>query len=170
MQDVSQLLNILLHEKNVLNHHSIFLACQILRPVPYSQGNPTITVLPPTGCIVHCQLNSGQILNVLQPRFERGRVSKCLSNVLQLAVYDHTNLILFLPGQIGIYDLFECAPEGRILNVWHIDARNKEASSWKSKSSNTALPTAVQPAPSAKVNAKCCAKSVPTGQPAHVAQ
>lgn len=77
---------------------------------------------------MHCSLshlNSGH-LTVLQPRFERGCVSRCVSNDLQLAVHDSTDLILFLPGQIGIYDLFESAPEGKVNAIWQTPNCDKQ--------------------------------------------
>lgn len=101
MQEASQLLNIMLYERNILDHHSIFLTCSIFKPVAYPPESAVVKALPDTECIVHCRLDKGQQLKVLQPRFERGRVSKCINNVLQLTVYDHTNLLLFLPGQVG---------------------------------------------------------------------
>lgn len=75
-------------------------------------------------CIVHCHLDSGQVLTVFQPRFERGCVSQCVSNDLQLAVHHHTDLILL---QVGIYEFFDAVPKGQIIAVWHIAATDEDA-------------------------------------------
>ena len=95
-----------------------------------------IFILPEHECIVHCQIERGQRLQVLQPRFERGKVSRCVSNALELSVYFRYNLLLFLPGQIEIHDIFDSAPIGRILSVWHNERRSSK--------SHTAIPTAVR--------------------------
>lgn len=118
-QEISQLLDIILRQRNLFDHHTVFLECSVLKPFPCSQASTVITTLPDTECIVHCQIDKGQKLSVLQPRFERGKVSKCFSNTLQLSVYQHTNILLFLPGQIETYDVFDSAPCGRVLAVWH---------------------------------------------------
>lgn len=131
IQEASQLINILLRERNILDHHSMFLTCPIKRPTALpkeSQGSQMILSLPPTGCIVHCHLDSDQVLTVFQPRFERGHVSRCVSNDLQLAVHDHTDIILFLSGQVEIFDLFQTAPKGRIAAVWHVATTDPDAS------------------------------------------
>ena len=118
-KEVSHLLDMLMRQKHLLDHHTIFLECTTLKsPLQQSNGD-VITTLPEHESIIHCQIEHGQKLQVLQPRFERGKVSRCLSNALELSVYDRANLILFLPGQIDIHDVFEKAPVGRILSIWY---------------------------------------------------
>ena len=125
-----------MRQKHLLDHHTVFLECSVPKPSPCQRNNEVITVLPEHECIVHCQIERGQKLHVLQPRFERGKVSKCVSNTLQLSVYVRSNLLLFLPGQIEIHDIFESAPYGRILSVWHNDQRSSK--------SHAAKPTTVR--------------------------
>ena len=133
IQEASNLFDILMRQKHLLDHHTIFLECTASKPPPYQHNNEVITMLPEHECIVHCQIERGQKLHVLQPRFERGKVSKCVSNALELSVYVRSNLLLFLPGQIEVHDIFESAPIGRILSVWHNDQRSSKI--------HTALPT-----------------------------
>ena len=76
--------------------------------------------MPYCSSIVHCHLNYNQTLTIHQPRFEDGQVSRCISNSLQLVVYERTDIILFLTGQFAILDLFETAPKGRILTTWKV--------------------------------------------------
>ena len=132
-KEVSNLFDILMRQKHLLDHHTIFLECTASKPPPCQHNNEVITELPEHECIVHCQIERGQKLHILQPRFERGRVSKCVSNALELSVYVRSNLLLFLPGQIEVHDIFESAPIGRILSVWHNDQRSLK--------SHAALPT-----------------------------
>ena len=119
MKEVSHLLDILMKQKHLLDHHTIFLECTTTKPPLQQHNEDVITTLPEHECIVHCQIEHGQKLQVLQPRFERGKVSWCFSNALDLSVYDRANLILFLPGQIEIHDVFRKAPVGRILSIWY---------------------------------------------------
>ena len=125
-----------MRQKHLLDHHTVFLECTVSKPSPCQHNDEVITVLPEHECIVHCQIERWQKLHVLQPRFERGKVSKCVSNTLQLSVYVRSNLLLFLPGQIEIHDIFESAPYGRILSVWHNDQRSSK--------SHAAIPTTVK--------------------------
>lgn len=93
----------------VLTITQYFSRVQLERPTFFpieSQENRSILTFPSTGCVVHCHFDSDQVLTVLQPRFERGYVSRCAKNDLQLAVHDHTDLIFFLAGQVEIFDLF----------------------------------------------------------------
>ena len=135
-QEASNLFDILMRQKHLLDHHTIFLERTASKPFPCQHDNDVITILPEHECIVHCQIERGQKLHVLQPRFERGKVSKCVSNALELSVYVRSNLLLFLPGQIEIHDIFESAPFGRILSVWHNDQRSSK--------SHAAMPTAAK--------------------------
>ena len=117
MKEVSHLLDILMKQKHLLDHHTIFLDCTTTKS-PFQQHNgDVITTLPEHECIVHCQIEHGQKLQILQPRFERGTVSRCFSNALELSVYDRANLILFLPGQIEVHDVFRKPPFGRTLSI-----------------------------------------------------
>ena len=50
---------------------------------------------------------------------KRGKVSRCFNNALELSVYDRANLILFLPGQIEVHDVFRKPPFGRTLSIWY---------------------------------------------------
>ena len=118
-KEVSNLFDILMRQKHLLDHHTIFLECTMSKSPPHQHNEEVITVLPEHECIVHCQIEQGQKLQVLQPRFERGKVSRCVSNALELSVYVRSNLLLFLPGQIEVHDIFEKAPIGRILSIWH---------------------------------------------------
>ena len=118
-KEVSHLLDILMRQKHLLDHHTIFLECTTSKSPLQQCNGDVITTLPEHESIIHCQIEHGQKLQVLQPRFERGKVSRCLSNALELSVYDRANLILFLPGQIDIHDVFEKAPVGRILSIWY---------------------------------------------------
>ena len=108
-----------MRQKHLLDHHTIFLECTTSKPPPHQHNEDVITTLPEHECIIHCQIEQGQKLQVLQPRFERGKVSRCFSNALELSVYVRANLLLFLPGQIDIHDVFEKAPVGRILSIWY---------------------------------------------------
>ena len=65
-------------------------------------------------------MNCNQFLTVYQPRFEDGKVSRCIGDSLQLSVYEHTDIVLFLTGQFEIFDLFETAPKGCITAVWKV--------------------------------------------------
>lgn len=67
-----------------------------------------------------CNLHSNQFLTVYQPRFENGQVSRCTSNGLQLSIYEHTDVVLFLSGQLEIFDLFQKAPKGHIATTWKV--------------------------------------------------
>ena len=118
-KEVTHLLDILMRQKHLLDHHTIFLECTTSKPPPQQYNGDVITTLPEHESIIHCQIEQGQKLQVLQPRFERGKVSRCFSNALELSVYDRANLLLFLPGQIDIHDVFEKAPFGRILSIWY---------------------------------------------------
>ena len=118
-KEVTHLLDILMRQKHLLDHHTIFLECTTSKPPLQQYNGDVITTLPEHESIIHCQIEHGQKLQVLQPRFERGKVSRCFSNALELSVYDRANLILFLPGQIDIHDVFEKAPVGRILSIWY---------------------------------------------------
>ena len=119
MKEVSHLFDILMKQKHLLDHHTIFLECTATKAPLQQHNGDVITTLPEHECIIHCQIEHGQKLQVLQPRFERGKVSRCFSNALELSVYDRANLILFLPGQIDIHDVFGKAPVGRILSIWY---------------------------------------------------
>ena len=119
MKEVSHLLDILMKQKHLLDHHTIFLECTTTKPPHQQHNGDVITTLPEHECIVQCQIEHGQKLQILQPRFERGKVSRCFSNAQELSVYDRANLILFLPGQIEIHDVFRNAPVGRILSIWY---------------------------------------------------
>ena len=119
IKEVSHLLDILMKQKHLLDHHTIFLECTTTKPPLQQHNGDVITTLPEHESIIHCQIEHGQKLQVLQPRFERGKVSRCFSNALELSVYDRANLILFLPGQIDIHDVFGKAPVGRILSIWY---------------------------------------------------
>ena len=122
-QEVSQLFDILMRQKHLLDHHTIFLECTMSKPHPYQYDEEAITTLPEHECIVHCRIEEGQKLQVLQPRFERGKVSRCVSNALELSVYVRSDLLLFLPGQVEVHDIFGSAPSGRILSIWHNNQR-----------------------------------------------
>ena len=142
MQEVSHLFDILMRQKHLLDHHTVFLECTVSKPSPYQPDKDVITMLPEHECIVHCQLERGQKLHVLQPRFERGKVSKCVSNALQLSVYVRSNILLFLPGQIEIHDIFENAPCGRIPSVRRNDQRSFKSHVAKPTTAKTELKTA----------------------------
>ena len=118
-KEVSHLLDILMRQKHLLDHHTIFLECTTSKPPLQQYNGDVITTLPEHESIIHGQIEHGQKLQVLQPRFERGKVSRCFRNALELSVYDRANLILFLPGQIDIHDVFEKAPFCRILSIWY---------------------------------------------------
>ena len=126
-QEVSNLFDILMRQKHLLDHHTIFLECTMSKPPPYQHNEGVITILPEHECIVHCQIEEGQKLQVLQPRFERGKVSRCVSNALELSVYVRSNLLLFLPGQIEVHDISGSAPIGRILSIWHNNQRTSKS-------------------------------------------
>ena len=119
MKEASYLLDILMKQRHLLDHHTIFLECTTTKPPLQLHKGDVITTLPEHESIIHCQIEPGQKLQVLQPRFERGKVSRCLNNALELSVYDRANLILFLPGQMDIHDVFGKAPVGRILSIWY---------------------------------------------------
>ena len=124
IQDAITLLDLLLHQKPKLDHHSTFLACPLSKPtVEEQKGNSECDtiVLPSQAGIVHCHLQSNQVLTVFQPRFEDGVVYRCTRNGLQLSVCECTDLILFLTGQIDVFDLFQTAPKGRIVATWQAD-------------------------------------------------
>ena len=138
MNEVSHLLDILMKQKHLLDHHTIFLECTTTKPPLQQRNGDVITTLPEHESIIHCQIEHGQKLQVLQPRFERGKVSRCFSNALELSVYDRANLILFLPGQIDIHDVFGKAPVGRILSIWynsHSSHKNHATESFATKQS-----------------------------------
>ena len=146
MKEVSHLLDILMKQKHLLDHHTIFLECTTTKPPLRQHNEDVITTLPEHECIVHCQIEHGQKLQVLQPRFERGKVSRCFSNALELSVYDRANLILFLPGQIEIHDVFRKAPVGRILSIWynsHLSHKNHVTEAFATK--QTANITGINP-------------------------
>ena len=146
MKEVSHLLDILMKQKHLLDHHTIFLECTTTKPPLQQHNEDVITTLPEHECIVHCQIEHGQKLQVLQPRFERGKVSRCFSNALELSVYDRANLILFLPGQIEIHDVFRKAPVGRILSIWynsHFSHKNHATEAFATK--QTANITGINP-------------------------
>ena len=119
MKEVSHLLDILMKQKHLLDHHTIFLDCTATKPPLQQHDGDVITTLPEHECIVHCQIEHGQKLQILQPRFERGKVSRCFNNALELSVYDRAHLILFLPGQIEVHDVFRKPPFGRTLSIWY---------------------------------------------------
>ena len=119
MKEASYLLDILMKQRHLLDHHTVFLECTTTKPPLQQHKGDVITTLPEHESIIHCQIEHGQKLQVLQPRFERGKVSRCLNNALELSVYDRANLILFLPGQMDIHDVFGKAPAGRILSIWY---------------------------------------------------
>ena len=117
------LLEFLLHKQPILNHHSAFLSCSLNCPEQPNQGEELkdgLLKLPNFPSIVHCHLGYNQILTIHQPRFEDGQVSRCISNSLQLVVYERTDIIFFLTGQFVIFDLFETAPKGRVLASWKV--------------------------------------------------
>ena len=119
MKEASYLLDILMKQRHLLDRHTIFIECTTTKPPLQLHKEDVITTLPEHECIIHCQIEPGQKLQVLQPRFERGKVSRCLNNALELSVYDRANLILFLPCQMDIHDVFGKAPVGRILSIWY---------------------------------------------------
>ena len=55
-QEVSNLFDILMRQKHLLDHHTIFLECAMSRPPPYQRNEEVITILPEHECIVHCQI------------------------------------------------------------------------------------------------------------------
>ena len=123
IQDAASLLELLFREQPILNHHSVFLPCSFHCPEQLSKdevSQDSLLTLPYCSSIVHCHLNYNQTLTIHQPRFEDGQVSKCISNSLQLVIYERTDIILFLTGQFAILDLFETAPKGRILTTWKV--------------------------------------------------
>ena len=122
-QEAASLLDFLIHKQPILNHHSAFLSCLVNCPEQSSQNDAaqeSLLTLPYFSSIVHCHLSCNQFLTVYQPRFEDGKVSRCIGNSLQLAVYEHTDIVLFLTGQFEIFDLFETAPKGCITAVWKV--------------------------------------------------
>ena len=127
MQEVLQLFDILMRQKHLLDHHTIFLECTMSKPPPDQYDKEVITTLPDHECIVHCRIEKGQKLQVLQPRFERGKVSRCVSNALELSVYVRSDLLLFLPGQVEVQDIFGSAPFGRVLSIWHNNQKASES-------------------------------------------
>ena len=123
LHEVSCLLELLIHKQPILNHHSVFLSCSLRCPdkLSHEEGiQENILSLPDFSCIVHCHLNYNQTLTIHQPRFENGQVSRCISNSLQLIVYERTDIIFLLTGQFAILDLCETVPEGRILAIWKV--------------------------------------------------
>ena len=117
------LLEFLFHKQPILNHHSAFLSCPLNCPEQPNQDEVLqdgLLKLPNFSSIVHCHLSYNQILTIHQPRFEDGQVSRCISNSLQLVVYERTDIIFFLTGQFAIFDLFEAAPKGRVLEIWKV--------------------------------------------------
>ena len=95
------LLELLFHKQPILNHHSAFLSCPLNRPEEPNQEEVLqdgLLKLPNFSSIVHCHLNYNQTLTIHQPRFEDGQVSRCISNSLQLVVYERTDIIFFLTG------------------------------------------------------------------------
>ena len=123
IHEAACLLEFLIHKQPILNHHSAFLSCSLNCPEQSSQGEvlqDSLLKLPNFSSIVHCHLNYNQTLTIHQPRFEDGQVSRCISNSLQLVVYERTDIIFFLTGQIAIFDLFEAAPKGRVLAIWKV--------------------------------------------------
>ena len=122
-QEAAILLEFLIHKQPILNHHSAFLSCSFDHPEQSYHDEmvqESLLTLPYFSSIVHCHLSCNQSLTINQPRFEDGKVSRCIGNSLQLAVYERTDTILFLTGQIEIFDLFETAPKGRIIAVWKV--------------------------------------------------
>ena len=123
MQEAAILLEFLIHKQPILNHHSAFLSCSFDHPEQSTHGEvvqESLLTLPYFSCIVHCHLSCNQSLTIYQPRFEDGKVSRCIGNRLQLVVYERTDIVLFLSGQFEIFDLFETAPKGRIMAVWKV--------------------------------------------------
>ena len=123
-QDAIILLDLLLHRKPILDHHSTFFDCSLNEPTVEEQtcsSEGDIIVLPPQAGIVHCHLRSNQVLTVFQPRFEDGAVCQCTRNGLHLSVCECTDLILFLTGKINIFDLFLTAPKGRVATTWQVE-------------------------------------------------
>ena len=123
IQDVAILLEFLFHKQPILNHHSAFLTCSLDSPdasIQCGTVQEDILSLPYFSSIVHCHLSCNQFLTIYQPRFEDGKVSRCIGNSLQLSVYERTDIVLFLTGQLEIFDLFETAPKGRIIAVWKV--------------------------------------------------
>ena len=146
MKEVSHLLDILMKQKHLLDHHTIFLECTTTKSPHQQHNGDVITTLPEHECIVHCQIEHGQKLQILQPRFERGKVSRCFSNALELSVYDRANLILFLPGQIEIHDVFRTAPVGRILSIWYNSHNSHKNHATEAFATNqTSDPTGINP-------------------------
>ena len=125
-QEAASLLEFLIHKQPILNHHSAFLSCFFNHPEQSNRSNhgeiaqESLLTLPYFSSIVHCHLSCNQSLTIYQPRFEDGKVSRCIGNSLQLAVYERTDIVLFLIGQLEIFDLFETAPKGRIIAVWKV--------------------------------------------------
>ena len=151
VQDAITLLDLLLHQKPILDHHSTFFDCSLNKPTVIEQKGVSecdTIVLPAQTGIVHCHLQSKQVLTVFQPRFEEGAVYRCVSNGLQLSVCESTDLILFLTGKINVFDLFQTAPKGRIIATWPMDpevpvARQSSYSSplYERQKQNSGIPT-----------------------------
>ena len=123
IQEVAILLEFLIHKQPILNHHSAFLSCSLDNPEKSIQGKAaqeSLLALPCFSSIVHCHLSCNQFLTIYQPRFEDGKVSRCIGNSLQLSVYERTDIVLFLTGQLDIFDLFETAPKGCIVAIWKV--------------------------------------------------
>ena len=148
MQEVSQLFDILMRQKHLLDHHTIFLECTMSKPPPCQYDEEVITTLPEHECVVHCRIEEGQKVEVLQPRFERDKVSRCVSNAQELSVCVRSDLLLFLPGQVEVHDIFGSAPFGRILSIWH---NNQKASKSHVSLSTTAKFVAKQLATSLRL-------------------
>ena len=121
-QEAASLLEFLIHKQPILNHQSAFLSCSFSHPEQSNHGEvvqESLLTLPYFSSIVHCHLSCNQTLTIYQPRFEDGKVSRCIGNSLLLAVYERTDIVLFLTGQLEIFDLFETAPR-HIIAVWKV--------------------------------------------------
>ena len=82
-QEAAGLLEFLIHKQPILNHHSAFLSCSFSH---LEQSNhdevdqESLLTLPYFSSIVHCHLSCNQTLTIYQPRFEDGKVSRCIGN------------------------------------------------------------------------------------------
>ena len=95
-QEAASLLDFLIHKQPISNHHSAFLSCLVNCPEQSSQNDAaqdSLLTLPYFSSIVHCHLSCNQFLTVYQPRFEDGKVSRCIGNSLQLSVFMNIQIL-----------------------------------------------------------------------------
>ena len=88
-------------EPRYFQHHSwipALLALPVDKSIPKSNAGPGV---------YHLRMRSWQPTNINQPRQEAGRIVVGRSNALRLLVYEHADLVVFVPAGGALLDLFD---------------------------------------------------------------